>query len=727
MKNRIITRLIFLLPLFLIFLVFIIPLCKPGLIVGGDWNFPYTNEQLRVFARTAFSIWDYRELPTGSQISHQNAYPMNLLAGVWAGFGLDGISFQKITIFFTLLSIYWFSYLLFSRLTKHRIASMVGALSYLFSPLVFNYLNMGWNFVLLFLALAPLFVINAIDYFKFGDLRRAVILGLICALGFIQSQSIIWFPLIYFLIFIYQIEATNFARQLVRFFGGLASTAVITLAAHLPWISTSLYHMDSSFKATSGVDVDRFSSVFSLVNSLRGWGSLFNLQFEIAYPPSLLLFSLFPIILILVSAIVDKTYKYQRLYYFAISLILVAPAIYLFREQIAKIPFSSVIRDSSRFLVITSLGLSIGAALSLAAIKNKTLFYGTTLLLALAAYPFFSGRLYSSSAPESNVNKYTSREFRLRLLEIPMEENENRLAEYANQVNLLFPTGGTVQTKSDRRFKADFWGVSDIESAFSPYSTGLYISDKSSPLVANFANTLLSTKGNTQQTKDFLSIYGINNIFNRTGLKAYLNILPEQRGTTSLCSSVDTPASDWSITEICPIENAYPAVYTSVSPTYSSDPILKIISQQNLSAKQLALIGCPEIPGMIGQECGPATPYRLAQEAPSVKITPLAPTKFVVSVSNIQGSFILVLNKTFHPGWRITNQDGSVLNFDHLLINQLVNGWVINPFSDQVSAQYTIEFYPQEIYSRLFPISTAIFFLLTLYVLAGLKRKNEDS
>lgn len=713
-SNPLFKRLVWLFPLLLIFFIFILPLCRPGLIVGGDWTSPYTNKQLRVYFEVVTSIWSNREIPTGSQVSHQNSFPFNLLAWVWNTTGFGGVSFQKTTIFLTIIGIYYFSYLLFFRLTKHKIASAIGALTYLFSPLVFNYLNMGWNYVLLFLALAPLFVLNAIDYFHSGNARKAIILGLICSLGFSQSQSIAWFPIIYLLLFIYQVEIKTLSRQVLRFFIGSLTIITIVFFTHAPWIVTSLYYMDTSFKAISNTDTNRFSSVTSLLNSFRGWGSLFNLQFEIAYPPSLLLFSLFPIVLILVSAMVSKTYKRQRLYYFAISLILVAPAIYLFREQIAKIPFSSVIRDSSRFLVITSLGLSIGIALSLAAIKNKTLFYGATLLLALAAYPFFSGRLYSSSAPESNVNKYTSREFRLRLLEIPMEENENILAKYSNQVNLLFPTGGTAQTKSDRRFKADFWGVSDIESAFSPHSTGLYISDKSSPLVANFANTLLSAEGNIQETKDFLSIYGINNIFNRTGLKAYLNILPEQRGTTSLCLPVDAPASDWSITEICPIENAYPTVYASVSPTYSSDPILKIISQQNLSTKQLALID-------------PTTPYRLAQEAPSVKITSLTPTRFVVSVSDIQGSFILVLNKTFHQGWRITNQDGSVLNFDHLLINRLVNGWVIDPFSDQVSAQYIIEFYPQEIYSRLFPISTTIFFLLTLYILAGLKRKNEDS
>lgn len=712
--NPLFKRLVWLFPLLLIFFIFILPLCRPGLIVGGDWTFPYTNDQLRVYAESAGSVWSEKEIPTGTQVSHQNSYPYNLLAGAWASFGLSGISFQKTTLFLTLVGIYWFSYLLLFRLTKNKLASIIGALSYLFSPLVFNYINMGWNFVLLFLAMAPLFTLVAIDYFKLGGIRKVVTLGLICALGFMQSQSIAWFPIIYTLIFVYQLQPTSWFRQILRLLMGLMAMAVVTLAVHAPWIVTSLYYMDTSFKAISNIDTNRFSSVTSLLNSFRGWGSLFNLQYEIAYPPSLLLFSLFPIVLILVTAIVNKTYKYQRLYYFAISLILVAPAIYLFREQIAKIPFSSVIRDSSRFLVITSLGLSIGTALSLATIKYKTFFYGTTLLLALAAYPFFSGRLYSSSAPESSMNKYTSREFRLRLLEIPMEENENKLAEYSNQVNLLFPTGGTAQTKSDRRFVADFWGVSDIESAFSPYSTGLYISDKSSPLVANFAKNLLSSEDNLQQTKNFLSIYGINNIFNRAGLNEFVNISRDQKDFSVHCSKIASPDSDWSITEICPIENAYPLFFASVSPTYSSDPILKIISKQNLSAKQLALIG-------------PTTPYIMAQKAPSVKFTPLTPTKFVVSVSDIQGSFILVLNKTFHQGWLVRDQKNQVLPLDHLLINQLVNGWLVEPAEGEFSTEYLIEFYPQELYSSLFPVSTTIFFLLTLYILAGLKRKNEDT
>src|SRR3989338_5861634 len=245
--------------LLLILAIFILPLLRPCLIVGGDWTFPETNKQLLSFATDGMSLWSNREIPTGGQISHQNLYLLNFLALLWANLGFAGTSFQKTTLILTLVGIYFSAYYLFLNLTKNRFASLVGALSYLFSPVVFNYLNMGWNYVLLFLALAPLFALISTDYFSKGGLWRVVALSYISAIGFFQSQSLVWFPIILTIVYLTNLSLSNSKKHTIKFLSCILVIFIITFAIHLPWILPILLKLDYSITSTSSSDVLRFS------------------------------------------------------------------------------------------------------------------------------------------------------------------------------------------------------------------------------------------------------------------------------------------------------------------------------------------------------------------------------------------------------------------------------------------------------------------------------------
>jgi len=697
--------------------VFIYPLIQPGLIVGGDWTSPYTNKQLHVYADSASTIWSNREIPTGTQTSHKNSYPFNLLAGLFSSIGMSGESFQKITLFLTIIGIYYFSYLFLIRITNNKTASLFGALSYLLSPLIYNYLNMGWNFVLLFMALSPLFAITALNFFTTGKIKYAIILGFIFTLGFAQSQSFIWFLIIYLFIFICQIKPKENSKNFKLFTLGLFIMLTTLVITNAPWIITSMKYMDSSFMSTTSFDVDRFSAVFSVLNSFRGWGSLFNQQYEIAFPPTLILFSIYPIVLIIYQTIINKNVFLKKYYLLSICLILVSPIIYLLRTEIAHIPFSTIIRDGSRFLVITSLGLSMGISLALSQIKNKLFYCLTIICLVFSVYPFFSNGIYSTSKSSIDKGILVGKDFRLRLLNIPMNSYEDILKKYSNQSNLLVPTGGSTKTKTDKRFMGDFWEVYDNQALFSPYSSGIYFSDKSNPLVINFVYNLVASGKDIKLTEKILGIYGINNIFLRSRLESIIQISSPQKTITSECVSTKENDSDWSITEICPIKNPYPQLFLTVSPIYSTDSLTDILTKQIQSDDLNVIIGCPKGLENDSEICGPNKPYTLSNTVPSIKITSLSPTKYKVDITNISDKFILVLNKTFHQGWRILDINGKVQKFDHILINQLVNGWIINPIQGTTTTQYLIEFYPQEIYSMIFPFSATIFLVLTLYVI----------
>ncbi len=712
-------------PLLLIVAIFIVPLSRPGLIVGGDWTFPYSNKELDVFGQRAFSIWNRSEIPTGTQVSHNNLYLFQMLAELWAGAGLDGVSFQKITLFLTIIGIYAFSYRLFMKLTKSRFASTVGALSYLFSPIVFNYLNMGWNFVLLFLALAPLFTQIALDYFDNGNFKHVVALGLITAVGFFQSQSIVWLPLIFTCIFITQAHRENLGESFRRFTFASLGIGLIVAIVHLPWLLPIVLNPSNIIGSTSSNDLERFSNVISLSNQFRLWGSLYNQQFEIAFPPSLELLSYFPIILCIAFPLFSSGKKPSSAYLLMVLLVLVAPTLYIFRETIAHLPLSTIVRDTSRFLVITSLGISLGVAISLSAVKNRLAAFIFCTMLIASASPYFLGRLYTltgNSSPRSREYK----NFRAKLLILPEVENEPIMAQFSNQTNIFLPTGGFVLTKKDGRFNRDFWGVADIQSSFSPIASGVYHSDKSDFLVSNFTQNYSTTSADVNRLIAFFRIYGVNNLFYRSGLEStYLPKL-DRDGITKKCQLIDPRGdSDWSVTSICPIKDTYSIIYASVSPQYSTKSFDEILSENGKNKPRLVILGCPEITKEKNNICNPGPIDDLAPTAPVLESKKVSDTKYRVVAEDIKGRFILVFNQTYHPGWIILNKSGKRLNLPHILVNQLVNGWVVDPAIGKNKEEYIIEFYPQILYSKLLPISLVSILVMLFYLVHKPKPKNR--
>ena len=66
-------------------------------------------------------------------------------------------------------------------------------------------------------------------------------------------------------------------------------------------------------------------------------------------------------------------------------------------------------------------------------------------------------------------------------------------------------------------------------------------------------------------------------------------------------------------------------------------------------------------------------------------------TNYEVAPS-LQSSSVLVLNQTFHDGWKLRNKDGKQINAPHVLVNGYANGWIVeNP-----KEKYLIEFISQK-------------------------------
>lgn len=711
----------------LIFIIIIYPLLRPGLIVGGDWTFPATNKQLQVFANEALSLWSFREIPTGSQIPHQNLYLFQILAGLWASIGFDGISFQKITLIITIFGIYIFSNRLFFRLTNNIFSSIIGSISYVFTPILFNYLNMGWNYVLLFMALAPIFCMASIDYIKYGKLDKLLLLGFLSAIGLFQSQSIVWFLIIILIINISYIRVNNLIASFTKSLISILSIVTITTLTHLPWILPTVIKQENSFSSTSSYDLVRFSSVTSIINSFRGWGSLFNQQFELSHPAPLLIFSFFPIILIIYQLVFGKNNEnYLRIFKIVLALILVSPALYIFRNEIARLPFSTIVRDSGRFLVLTSLGFSLGISLILSQIKNiKTIFF-VVLCIFLSAYPFYSGKLYSmKDNPISSENTY--KDFRLNLLNTREIDIENKFTRYNDQRNIFMPTGGFLFTTSDNRFNRSYWGIADIQTRFSPYGSGIYFSDKSNPLVTNFTQNFFHSAESRASLIEFSRVYGIQNIFYRQGLTSTLVNNTDFDSKNNNCKNYPNIDSDWSVTSICSVDDSYPMFFSSVTPTFSEASISGQIKIKHDKTKYLTVIGCLEQLNLGTNPCSIDLPT-MSKETPTITFKKIGVSKYLVHASGIAGNYLLIFNQTYHDGWRVLSESGNTLSSRHILINHLVNGWILSPNGDEKSAQYIIDFYPQSIYAKILPWSLGLFIIICLYLLSHYlsKRKNEQ-
>lgn len=712
------------LPLLLIVTIFIFPLLGPGLIVGGDWTFPSSNQELRVFGDGAFSIWGRVEIPLGTQSSHNNLYLMQILARLWSELGLDGVSFQKITLFLTIVGIYAFSYRLFFKQTESRFASIVGAMSYLFSPLVFNYLNMGWNYVLLFLALAPLFIEVSLDYFENGKIKHVIALGLISAVSFFQSQAVVWLPLIFTCVFLSHASRKNLFRNIWKFFLALVGIGLIVVVIHLPWLLPIVINPNNITDSTSSVDLGRFSVVLSIANQFRLWGSLYNQEFEFAFPPSLLIFSFLPIIICLAAPLFAPFKKRLSSYLLVLLLVIVAPTLFINRGLIADLPLSTVVRDTSRFLVIASLGISLGLALTLSVAKNRFVRLLFCFVLLLAAAPYFLGRLYTLvGRPTPQADEY--RDFRAKLLTLPEKENESRMAVYSDKTNVFLPTGGFIFTKTDPRFGRDFWGIADIQSDFSPFATGIYYSEKSDPLVTNFSQNYFTLNNKLDTLEAFFGLYGIDNLFYRSGLESTYKSKLDREGIESKCQSVIPESeSDWAITAVCPIRGTHPLFYASVSPQYTDKSLSQIIDEK-IDQNRLAILGCPTSLKEKSKLCQFDKIENLAAVAPSLQFEKISRTKYHLKVSGIEGKFLIVFNNTYHPGWVLSDTNGNELNYPHLLVNQLVNGWVVESAEDLDKTEYIIEFYPQELYSKLLPISLIGISVMLLYLIHQARKKNE--
>ena len=725
-----IKKLLLFLPLIIIFYIFLKPISANGLVAGGDWTFPYSNLQLKAFSEDGLNLWSYREIPTGTQIPHQNLYLVQLVAGIASITGMEGFIFQKIAIGIILISIFYSSFFLFYRVSKEITPSMLGSFVYLFSPVVFNYFNMGWIYVLLFMAISPVVILLWLKYIETGNLGAVLGIGVLSAIGFSQSQTIFWLPLILLACTFGVLKRGRIIASLKTLVIGLTVVASITFLVHMDWIIPTFLHPEPYLSApVSAVDLSRFGAVDGLANQLRSWGSLFNSDFELSFNKDLQ-FATYVFIFMAIILLINNKSKQDKFVSIACYLILIGPTIFIFRDYIAHLPFSNIIRDSSRFLIITSLGFSLATSIFVQKFPNLFVRLMIVALIMLSMSPYIYGRLTKPETILYGASQF-GRDQRVRIINAPIEKNEQIIKPYSTDSNILMPTGAFVGTTTDPRFKQAFAEVGDFEALFSPFAGGIFVSDKSSQNIVNFANNFLgSAKNDPKLFVNLARIYGISNIFIRQGLTSSQPNGIDSNWSIYGCQPINNVPSDWAITEHCPVSDPYPSVYSSthiasVSPE-SFDEYVK--NDANDSSSLIVVVGCYNENYIKDSSiCHVSPGYRFIGNPPHVSFTKINREKYLVTVDKSNSpdtDYILVLNQSFHDGWILEDGvSGAKLNYQKIMINELVNGWVVPANNHQIKDNFIIEFYPQRIYDNIFPLSIGVFILTILLSATSLLRE----
>ena len=502
---------------------------KPGTILGSDWSLPLTSLQMQVFGRQALYTWMQSFNLLGARLGHLNTYPFNLIFLLLAKLNIGGGVVTKVLLLSLLvlipLSAYWFC----RQLKIGRASSLVAGFWYLTTPLVFNYAIMGWIFVLIFLALVPIFLRffwRSVERGKFSD---AVVAGLAFSLALFQSQAIFWFPLMMVVSFPFLVRSKEQFWFFIR-----SSLAVVVLVSlvHANWILPLILAPDSEiFRAVSTYDIGRFESRLNMANLVRLWGGLFNYQFETVYPEPLLLLSFSLPLLSLWGVWVNR----RKRHLWVLVLIAALPlVVFLGRGVIYNLPFGTVLRDVGRMMVLAALPYAVLGGLGLSRFQrvvsqHSSFLFGlfiACLWVVLSSWPFWTGEWFGS--PREYADS------RLRVLSFPEDyrEAEEFLSEDATDTRVLYlPAGQLLGLHDYRDFLGPHREAVDLFALLSPQPGAFAFSDKTQGLAVDYGRAINKafTAGDLATAETLLGVSPIRrlvvrrNVYSSTGEGGYLN------------------------------------------------------------------------------------------------------------------------------------------------------------------------------------------------------------
>lgn len=727
-------------------------LVSPGVITGGDWTVPATARQMGRQAADGLFLWtNFENLFGVSQV--YLPLPLVFINGTAALLGLDGAALSKSILVGTLLAAGFSVHAYARRLGLQPEAAYVSGVFFMTSAVVFDYSAMGWAYVLLCFALLP-WCLSWFDELidrptGLGVLRLGLVFALAVALA---SQALVWYPIAFGLLAVTRLKDRRSARNALAVGGAVVA---VMLLANLSWILPFVLAPDPLLVApASSTDVP-LGQRLNYINLLRSWGSLFNYQFETAFPDSLAVVTFAPPFIAFAGALHAR----RRETVFLGLIALVPFVVYGGASFFYNLPLTMVVRDVSRFILFSAMGtaLLIGvfvdamltrhAPLVLgrlgfidALIRRPTPFFTGLLemhvpgrhvaaigagLLLLNSIPFWTGELTGGQE--------TSYDIRLRTLQFPAEYSlvEFTLSRENTSAKAIYlPLGGFVSVQGNPRYEGAFKEASDVYAHFSPVPGSIYEGDRRPGEYREVAGVLLSSTFASADLdrSEALGLLGVKHIVVRKDLR---------RGPNAPDAMLAAIEKDADVRPSLVSSNVVLLDNTAALPhVYATRYVVPVNGTPAASFANATLLNVSRDGGVIvfSSQVPNATSAALptgTNDSRAAKITfqKVNPSRYDVQIEHATQPFVLVLLESYDDRWTVhalpprSDWGASTKYADrevvearvhedfvledaiappiskaveaHFVANGFGNGWLIDPPLDGAPLTVSIRFAPQ--------------------------------
>ena len=635
--------------LYFCFAVFVFKaiLFSPGFISGGDWGLPLTSQQIHKQAEIFGSTWfsnvflQFRNINTSGYFFYSF---LNFLAPL----GCTGDIFAKMFLLFIFVLSGFSAYSLLRFLGIAYIPSIFGGFVFITTPLYFNYALMGWTFVLLAVGLFPLIIKYFLKAMMCDDWSAVVLVALLYWIASLQSQSVVWVPLL--LIALFPAVVSNLAEFRSYIIKTLSVMALFSLLSQF----YTLHIIAMPDTAVSGSKLIRGSDAlgamgnFYPLNILRGFGSLFNNQFETIVGQSGMGFLNFILPLMGFSAVFSRFSKKLILSFLLISLIPVAFWLLShYRSLLAYIPFANVIRDFPRFSVFSSVGYSLLAAIFLNGILRKGGVFSRWFAFICVSLWFLSLSPWWSGGA-TDFTKSIVADIRLRLIRFPAEffEVESILAkEQGDFKGIYLPFGLLAQAVDNVKFNGPYNTYNDIFAFNSPIPGAIIPTGRK--LGDNHYETLVTSALRNGKLVWLSHTHNLKYIILRKNMTSQdLNL----RQFVKQCDKYFTRFYSGKKISVYVVKDALPHFYTPVS----------IIRTDNAAKLSIASDSNPYSQSRTSLFPENAPDHLLSRSAPgsAIEFRKIAPTKYRLRIHRAPAVYPLVFAESFNPGWKVYPGNG---------------------------------------------------------------------
>ena len=480
-KNRALLISLFLVVYFGIFHKILLSRNPP---VGEDWAIPISSTQLKNWLIDSVYSWSTWGNIFGKRLSFSVALPFQIVSYFLnILLTIDGYSYWKALFLGSFLMGGLSSYFLFLKYGFKKFFAFLGAIIFTLNPVIFNFLLMGWTWAFISIFSLPLILLTLEKYFDNKKKSLIILIAIIYGiLGFMESQSIFHFMVFIAAYILIRSKQTNSfpIKQILRI---ILPIILIIIALHAHWLlGLFLVHDPYITSTVAPNDILRFALRFSFRDIIRGWGSVFNYQFEYSYPLAITFFSFLGPIIIITSVLLKKL---KRISIFFLFLFFYPLLMYFLSQHfLIYISYTNVIRDYERSFPYIFFAFGYFFGLFFSSIKNKNVFvkFLSLSLVAVYIFPFWNGNLYRVKNNKAMGISLHDIDQRLRFYHLnnDLTKIDNNLGKLQiKRKAVIMPLGYGFTIPSDRRFNG-LW------ASFNDYSSNLL---KNIRNVSGFNNT----------------------------------------------------------------------------------------------------------------------------------------------------------------------------------------------------------------------------------------------